>query len=273
MLYNPKMPLFLKFVPFHILVVDEASQISTQKYLALINQRSSSLRRMIFIGDDQQCMSCVHTVLLSDCLAVPPFGDGETQSIFEVTHLRPTAFLLNTQCELSPMSTLTADISSDRMPPQIGDFISSSVYKGELQSNPLHPITSAVVACHFVDVADGKAIPRGEKTSYLVSTSSVAIHALRLCRTRKNVPSLSRWPHCSRRTTSHTASLHPMTHSVTTWRKHLKWLTLTGLISKFLPCTSLAWSDAQAGCIMWTPSKVLSCLQTYTSDPIRFCRE
>jgi hypothetical protein len=224
MLANPQIPQFMRVVPFCFLVVDEASQISTREYLALLNQRSTSLRRMVFIGDDQQCMSCIHTVLISDCLVVPPYGDKETQSIFEVAPLRPTALLLNTQCEPSPMSTSIADISSDRMPPQIGDFISSSVYKGELQSYPLHPITSAVVACHFIDVADGKAIPRGEKTSYLVSTSSVAIHALRLRRTRKNVPSLSRWPPYSRRMVVPTALSHPMMHSVTMWRKHLKQL-------------------------------------------------
>jgi hypothetical protein len=42
------------------------------------------------------------------------------------------------------------------MPPQIGDFISAAVYDGQLQSNPLHPITNKTIACHLIDVSHGK---------------------------------------------------------------------------------------------------------------------
>jgi regulator of nonsense transcripts 1 len=44
------------------------------------------------------------------------------------------------------------------MPPQIGNFISDSVYDGLLKSNPLHPITADTTACYFVDVPDGKEV-------------------------------------------------------------------------------------------------------------------
>ena len=44
---------------------------------------------------------------------------------------------------------------SDRMPPQIGRFISDAVYDGLLQSNPNHPVTDASIACHFVNVSEG----------------------------------------------------------------------------------------------------------------------
>lgn len=51
------------------------------------------------------------------------------------------------------------------MPPQIGDFISDSVYDGQLQSNPEHPITSKITACYFVDI-EGTEKPSG--TSFTV---------------------------------------------------------------------------------------------------------
>jgi hypothetical protein len=42
------------------------------------------------------------------------------------------------------------------MPPQIGDYISDAVYDGQLQSNPLHPIMANTVACHFIDINQGR---------------------------------------------------------------------------------------------------------------------
>jgi hypothetical protein len=38
------------------------------------------------------------------------------------------------------------------MPPQIGDFISEHVYKGQLQSHSGHEVPSSAVACRFIDV-------------------------------------------------------------------------------------------------------------------------
>lgn len=44
----------------------------------------------------------------------------------------------------------------DRMPPQIGDFVSDKVYEGLLKSNPSHPVKNDVIACYFVDVMGAK---------------------------------------------------------------------------------------------------------------------
>lgn len=52
------------------------------------------------------------------------------------------------------------------MPPQIGGFISDEVYDGLLESNPLHPVTSNTIACHFIDVLDGS--EKSNKTSFVV---------------------------------------------------------------------------------------------------------
>ena len=38
------------------------------------------------------------------------------------------------------------------MPPQIGRFISDAIYDGQLDSNPLHPITNERMACHFINI-------------------------------------------------------------------------------------------------------------------------
>ncbi|KAI9440017.1 AAA domain-containing protein [Lactarius indigo] len=43
-------------------------------------------------------------------------------------------------------------LRKNRMPPQIGDFISQRVYDGKLQSYSRHPTTSRTVACRFVDI-------------------------------------------------------------------------------------------------------------------------
>lgn len=42
------------------------------------------------------------------------------------------------------------------MPPQIGEFISTAVYDGQLKSNPSHPVTDMTIACHLIDVCHGK---------------------------------------------------------------------------------------------------------------------
>jgi hypothetical protein len=53
----------------------------------------------------------------------------------------------------------------DRMPPQIGGFISHAVYDGKLLSNPDHPITDDIIACHFIDV-NGR--ERSQNNSFIV---------------------------------------------------------------------------------------------------------
>jgi hypothetical protein len=56
------------------------------------------------------------------------------------------------------------------MPPQIGQVISEAVYDNQLKSNPLHPITDKVLACHFID------IPGSEKRN--LDTGSFKVHPL-----------------------------------------------------------------------------------------------
>ena len=48
------------------------------------------------------------------------------------------------------------------MPPHIGRFISDAVYEGRLKSNPLHPVTEDVMACHFIDVNSGREQREGD---------------------------------------------------------------------------------------------------------------
>jgi hypothetical protein len=116
---------FTEAVPVNSVVVDEASQIEIGQYLPLFETFGDTLRKLCFIGDDQQ---------------LPPHGHDslkDLQSVFELDHLQASSVFLNVQY---------------RMPPQIGDFISRQVYKGRLQSYSRHPITSSTTACHFVDI-------------------------------------------------------------------------------------------------------------------------
>ena len=91
---------------------------------------------------------------------VPPFDAGKDstiQSIFEIEHLRSDIKLLNIQCKSHfilywlPVHLLTV-LLKDRMPPFIGKAISNSVYDGQLQSNPGHPLATSEPSCWFVHV-------------------------------------------------------------------------------------------------------------------------
>lgn len=55
---------FAELVPVETLIVDEASQVEIADYLIPLARFHSSLQKIIFIGDDKQCMS-------SDFLAFP----------------------------------------------------------------------------------------------------------------------------------------------------------------------------------------------------------
>ncbi|THH13051.1 hypothetical protein EW146_g7128 [Bondarzewia mesenterica] len=118
---------FTKAVPLTTLIIDEASQIQVGDFVHAFTA-FDTIRKVCFIGDDKQ---------------LPPHGQEEIESlesIFEKEHLRSSAIFLDTQY---------------RMPPQIGGFISQHVYDDKLKSNPLHPIKSATMACHFIDIPDG----------------------------------------------------------------------------------------------------------------------
>jgi hypothetical protein len=58
------------------------------------------------------------------------------------------------------------NFTPDRMPPQLGDFISNQIYDKKLLSNPKHPVTSSTIACRFIDVTDG--FERHSGTSWVV---------------------------------------------------------------------------------------------------------
>ena len=47
---------FTQLVPVQTIIVDEASQIGVGDYLPILARYKTTLRKMIFIGDDKQCM-------------------------------------------------------------------------------------------------------------------------------------------------------------------------------------------------------------------------
>ena len=46
---------FTKIVPVQTVIIDEASQIEVGDYLSILAKYKTSLRKMVFIGDDKQC--------------------------------------------------------------------------------------------------------------------------------------------------------------------------------------------------------------------------
>ena len=47
---------FTKIVPVQTIIIDEASQIEAGDYLPILARYKTTLRKMVFIGDDKQCM-------------------------------------------------------------------------------------------------------------------------------------------------------------------------------------------------------------------------
>jgi hypothetical protein len=60
---------------------------------------------------------------------------------------------------------LLIESSLDRMPSQIGDFISEHVYEGQLQSYSGHIIPSSAVACRFIDVNGSERLDKDGKST------------------------------------------------------------------------------------------------------------
>ncbi|KAI0090550.1 P-loop containing nucleoside triphosphate hydrolase protein [Irpex rosettiformis] len=113
-----------KNMPVEKLVVDEASQINVFEYMHLFH-KFEDLEKVCFFGDPKQ---------------LPPFGQDavpQLQSIFDVKHLKPTAYFLNTQY---------------RMPIPLGEFISREVYNSKLKS---HHKTHSPSSVAFIDVGKG----------------------------------------------------------------------------------------------------------------------
>ena len=47
---------FTEIVPVQTIIIDEASQIEVGDYLPILAMHATTLRKMVFIGDDKQCM-------------------------------------------------------------------------------------------------------------------------------------------------------------------------------------------------------------------------
>jgi hypothetical protein len=157
-----------------VLVVDEASQIEIGEYLSVFT-RYLSIRKICFVGDDKQCEASLnrfantyaHVIHLSQY----PRMAKKTLLNCKVSLNWPTCgrwlyFSILSVCLFTPVLIRVSLLLADRMPPQIGDFVSKAVYDGKLLSNPLHPVKNSVTACHFVDVAEGKEEFQG--TSWMV---------------------------------------------------------------------------------------------------------
>lgn len=103
MLSNYHLHKFTSKIPINYLVVDEASQINVSDYIAPLST-IPTIQKLCFIGDDKQCEFDIFLSLYYLTLGlVPPYGQEEVeevQSIFEISHLRTTALLLEMQCEL-----------------------------------------------------------------------------------------------------------------------------------------------------------------------------
>lgn len=46
---------FTRLVPVQTVIIDEASQIAVADYLPILAKYKTSIRKMVFIGDDKQC--------------------------------------------------------------------------------------------------------------------------------------------------------------------------------------------------------------------------
>ncbi|KAJ4477314.1 P-loop containing nucleoside triphosphate hydrolase protein, partial [Lentinula aciculospora] len=152
---------FTKHIPIHTLIVDEASQIEVGSFLSVLISASKTLQKLCLIGDDKQ---------------LPPYGQEEIQdlkSVFEIDHLQNHLYLLDTQY---------------RMPPQMGDFISNTVYNGELKSNSKHAINDKTIACQFIDAGG---VERSERDSYIVSIFSDSLVAMHLVLEHENTTEAS----------------------------------------------------------------------------------
>ncbi|TFY66809.1 hypothetical protein EVG20_g4292 [Dentipellis fragilis] len=143
MMSSLKTPLFARVAPVQTVIIDEASQIEIGNYIPLLHKFRHSLAKLVFIGDDKQRLSWFYLSfsVIDPVLAVPPYGQEdipELRSVFEVPHLRRDPVFLDT---------------SYRMPTVIGNFISSHIYDGRLQT--VHELDSWDT-CRFVDISKGK---------------------------------------------------------------------------------------------------------------------
>ena len=172
-----------KIVPVQTVIVDEASQIDAGDYLPILARYKTTLRKMIFIGDDNQ-RRCGEGWWNCDVLTrstVAPHGQEdvpELRSVFEWPHLKQGALFLDTQCRFLLPSQVWCCVDrvpmADRMPTVIGNFISRHVYDSELRT--VHSIHTPT-CCRFVDVSNGREIKKG--VSWMVRVPDTQIRRLR----------------------------------------------------------------------------------------------
>ena len=56
---------FTKIVPVQTIIIDEASQIEAGNYLPILAMYKTTLRKMVFVGDDKQCRCKEYTWMKS----------------------------------------------------------------------------------------------------------------------------------------------------------------------------------------------------------------
>ncbi|KAF7327654.1 Regulator of nonsense transcripts 1 [Mycena kentingensis (nom. inval.)] len=164
MLSNYSISIITRVIPFQTLIVDEASQIEVGAYLPLLERFMSSIRKLVFIGDDKQ---------------LPPHGASKVeglQSIFELEHLRRNAIFLDTQyrfvaCQVFPRHS---NLDFPSMPEHLGAFIGEHVYNGKLKT--AHDICDP--CCRFIDTA-GKEEARGSSWINVEESKAVLAQARR----------------------------------------------------------------------------------------------
>jgi len=76
MLSNMKLGTFSRLVPLQTVIFDEASQIEIGDYFPMLTRFRSTLRKLVFIGDDKQCGS--YNLFLT--LVINLFSSGTIRS-------------------------------------------------------------------------------------------------------------------------------------------------------------------------------------------------
>ncbi|KAK0434049.1 uncharacterized protein EV420DRAFT_1282801 [Desarmillaria tabescens] len=137
-MYCTRLSTIAQIVPVESIIFNVAIQIEIGSDLPVIRRYSSSLQKMVFIGDDKQLLPYGHSDI------------SELESVFEKQHLwRKIHFL---------------DTSVNRMPMPIGDFISEHVYNKKHKT--IRNISSKT-CCRFVNIPKGR-----EHQSRIVSIPS-----------------------------------------------------------------------------------------------------
>jgi regulator of nonsense transcripts 1 len=127
-----------KLRPMRLLMVDEASQIHIRQYPHLLDAYGHQLARIVFFGDDRQ---------------LAPFSSESSSelgiSVFELDHLRPKAFMLDT-CY--------------RLPKPMVEFISDKVYDGKVRVGPsnFNPQGGLSDCVAFIDVKSSQECREGK---------------------------------------------------------------------------------------------------------------